>query len=281
MNSNGAADGASMRAGSEDHWSHDFEGKWQAAGCPLLPGRSCHTVGFHNLNLLIVNLKVSNPNKLIVDAFLTISMCQGLGPTKYDEFSEIDRMCTTACWGWRNAVGSLIEVRWLRQAYHGPQLTDLRMNRTQRGMVSSKSRSQRVLRVSDNNTPFARAFGHTTQQQKVQSSPGFDIQSWISNPPSYPEERFYFSRHRCFNSTIYILIYIYIYIYVYVYIHVHMCIYIYIYTYIHTYTYICIYVYTYMYIYVYVYIVRTPPTSRVRTSAAAPPAEIRHSYYYD
>ena len=49
------------------------------------------TVGFHNFNF---NLRVSNPNKLIVDVFVTrcrISMCQGLGPKKYDEISEIDR----------------------------------------------------------------------------------------------------------------------------------------------------------------------------------------------
>ena len=53
------------------------------------------TVGFHNFNLRIFNLRVSNPNKLIVDVFLTrcrISMCQGLGPKKHDEISEIDRM---------------------------------------------------------------------------------------------------------------------------------------------------------------------------------------------
>ena len=46
---------------------------------------SSGTVGFHNSNLRIFNLRVSNPNELIVDAFLTrcrISMCQGLGPTK-------------------------------------------------------------------------------------------------------------------------------------------------------------------------------------------------------
>ena len=50
------------------------------------------TVGFHNLNLRIFNLRVSNPNKLIVDVFLTrcrISMCQGLGPKERDEISEI------------------------------------------------------------------------------------------------------------------------------------------------------------------------------------------------
>ena len=53
-----------------------------------------HTVGFHNFNLRIFNLRVSNPNKLIVDVFLTrcrISMCQDLGPKKHDEISEIDR----------------------------------------------------------------------------------------------------------------------------------------------------------------------------------------------
>ena len=53
-----------------------------------------HTVGFHNFNLRIFNLRVSNPSKLIVDVFLTryrISMCQGLGPRKHDEISEIDR----------------------------------------------------------------------------------------------------------------------------------------------------------------------------------------------
>ena len=53
------------------------------------------TVGFHNFNLRIFNLRVSNPSKSIVDAFLTrcrISMCQGLGPKKHDEIAEIDRI---------------------------------------------------------------------------------------------------------------------------------------------------------------------------------------------
>ena len=57
---------------------------------------SQYTVGFHNFNLRIFNLRVSNPNKLIVDAFLTrcrISMCQGLGPKNHDDISEIDRNC--------------------------------------------------------------------------------------------------------------------------------------------------------------------------------------------
>ena len=45
------------------------------------PHRS--TVGFHDFNLRIYNLRVSNPSKLVVDVFLTrcrISMCQGPGP---------------------------------------------------------------------------------------------------------------------------------------------------------------------------------------------------------
>ena len=53
------------------------------------------TVGFHNFNLRIFNLRVSNPNKFIVDVFLTrcrIAMCQGLGPTKHADILEIDRM---------------------------------------------------------------------------------------------------------------------------------------------------------------------------------------------
>ena len=54
----------------------------------------CYTVGFHNFNLRIFNLRVSNPSKFIVDVFLTrcrISMCQGLVPKEHDEISEIDR----------------------------------------------------------------------------------------------------------------------------------------------------------------------------------------------
>ena len=53
------------------------------------------TVGFHNFNLQIFNSRVSNPNKLFVDVFLTrcrISMCQGLGPKNHDGISEIDRV---------------------------------------------------------------------------------------------------------------------------------------------------------------------------------------------
>ena len=72
------------------------------------------TVGFHNFNLRIFNLRVSNPNKSIVDAFLTrcrISMCQGLGPKEHDEISEID--CTSVYadtpvfGGWRTANSQL------------------------------------------------------------------------------------------------------------------------------------------------------------------------------
>ena len=54
----------------------------------------CPTVGFHNFNLRIFDSRVSNPEKLIVEVCLTrcrISMCQGSGPKKHDEISEIDR----------------------------------------------------------------------------------------------------------------------------------------------------------------------------------------------
>ena len=67
--------------------------RWPQLSLPACQGAS--TVGFHNFNLRIFNLRVSNPNKLIVDVFLTrcrISMCQGLGPKKHDEILEIDSM---------------------------------------------------------------------------------------------------------------------------------------------------------------------------------------------
>ena len=44
---------------------------------------TCNTASFHNFKSQNFKLRVSNPNKLIVDVFLTrcrISMCQGLGP---------------------------------------------------------------------------------------------------------------------------------------------------------------------------------------------------------
>ena len=64
-------------------------------GGPKEWGSEARTVDFHNFNLRIFNLRVSNPNNLIVGVFLTrrrISMCQGLGPKKHDEISEIDRI---------------------------------------------------------------------------------------------------------------------------------------------------------------------------------------------
>ena len=69
--------------------------KWfLGAGVPGAPPISL-TVGFHSFNLRIFNLRVANPNKLIVDVCLTrcrISMCQGLGTKKHYDISEIDRM---------------------------------------------------------------------------------------------------------------------------------------------------------------------------------------------
>ena len=66
------------------------------AGGPTNSGCSCggRTVGFHNFNLRIFNLRVSNQNKLIVDVFLTrcrISLFQGLGPKKHDDILKTDR----------------------------------------------------------------------------------------------------------------------------------------------------------------------------------------------
>ena len=74
---------------------------WNLVGICWLPKSlspaSCYwyTVGFHNFNLRIFNLRVSNPSKLTVDVLLTrcrISMCQGLGPKKHYKISGIDRM---------------------------------------------------------------------------------------------------------------------------------------------------------------------------------------------
>ena len=91
---------------------------WEPLGRTLRD--SLDTVGFHNFNLRIFNLRVSNPNELIVDAFLTrcrISMCQGLGPKKHDEISEIDRifgistgLARSAC----SAYAQLQPIVWAR-----------------------------------------------------------------------------------------------------------------------------------------------------------------------
>ena len=65
------------------------------------------TVGFHNFNLRIFNLRVSNPNKFIVDVFLTrcrISMCQTLGPKNTMNF----RKSTVLCGGMRPARAALV-----------------------------------------------------------------------------------------------------------------------------------------------------------------------------
>ena len=65
---------------------------WPGAG-PQKRGKGAPTVGFHNLNLRIFNLRVSNPNKIIVDVFVdTMSdfNVPGSRPKKHDETSEID-----------------------------------------------------------------------------------------------------------------------------------------------------------------------------------------------
>ena len=52
------------------------------------------TVGFHNVNLRTFNLRVSNPNKLIVDVFLHdvgFQCARVSAQQKHDEISEVDR----------------------------------------------------------------------------------------------------------------------------------------------------------------------------------------------
>ena len=63
------------------------------------------TVGFHNVNLRILNVRVSNPSKLIVDVFVdTMSdfNVPGSRPKKkHYEILEIDR--TSSCFFWRGS----------------------------------------------------------------------------------------------------------------------------------------------------------------------------------
>ena len=47
--------------------------------------------------------------------------------------------------GWRNTVGSLIEICWLKRAHHRPQFTGTCVKHSQSGTVSSNSRFQTVL----------------------------------------------------------------------------------------------------------------------------------------
>ena len=65
------------------HWHHQEKKAWDQTLSDEVP--HLRTVGLHNFNLQIFNLRVSNWNKLIVDVLLTrcrISMGQGLGPKK-------------------------------------------------------------------------------------------------------------------------------------------------------------------------------------------------------
>ena len=98
-----------------------------AANGSEFPGRVqkivTDTVGFHDFNLRIFNLRVSNPNKLIVCVFVTrcrISICQGLGPKKHDEISEIDCSSRSGekpcrdCGKWQQIRWSRAEIRLTR-----------------------------------------------------------------------------------------------------------------------------------------------------------------------
>ena len=92
-----------------------------------LPTTLTTTVGFHNYNFRIFNLRVSIPNKFIVDFFLTrcrISMCQGLGPKKHDEISEIDRSWIIRIWiseGLTQAYSCLKGVDFPRMNWIAPK----------------------------------------------------------------------------------------------------------------------------------------------------------------
>ena len=75
------------------------------------PQQDVSTVGFHNFNLRIFNLRVSNPNKLIVDVFVdTMSdfNVPGSRPKKHDAISEIDR--NDASYNDINAYAIIISV---------------------------------------------------------------------------------------------------------------------------------------------------------------------------
>ena len=64
---------------------------------PRAAARAIHysTVGAHNVNLIIFNLRVSNPNKLIVDFVrhdVGFQCARVSAKQKHDEISEIDGM---------------------------------------------------------------------------------------------------------------------------------------------------------------------------------------------
>ena len=110
-----------------------------------------YTVGFHNFNLRNFNLRVSNPNKLIVDVFLTrcrISMCQGLGPKKHDEISEIDRTGTPISSLWKalaiiRGLGSESKDRG-RGCMPNPRSADLDFSGLSRSQLLSSAKPHRA-----------------------------------------------------------------------------------------------------------------------------------------
>ena len=66
-------------------------GPGRRSGSATSRGPAPTTVGFHNFNLPIFNLRIPNPNKLIVYVFLTrcrISMCQSPGPKNTMKFQK-------------------------------------------------------------------------------------------------------------------------------------------------------------------------------------------------
>ena len=71
---------------------HDWEIHWKMPDTWKL--HTLHTVAFHNFNLRIFHLRVSNPNKSIVDVFLhdVGFQCARVSAQQKYEISEIDRI---------------------------------------------------------------------------------------------------------------------------------------------------------------------------------------------
>ena len=117
-----------------------------------------HIVGFHNFNPRIVNLRVSNPNKFIVDVFLLtrcrISMCQGLCPKNTKQFRK------STVYSWQDAV---CWARW------GLEYLD-----PLGSMLASELTSQWYV-IRENAT--------TCSDWEVQQSPRYVSAFWVVWPP--------------------------------------------------------------------------------------------------
>ena len=189
------------------------------------------TVGFHNFNLRTFNLRVSNSNKLIVDVFLTrcrISMCQGLGPKKHDEISEIDGNT------WALGIGC--------EGFGGPRHP---LRTPSASVMVSLCCPQIPLRFPLGSHYVYRKSTNIHEQSTLKKTLYFCVSSLrrghanlLCIVPILTDDPRRESRRRAplFHVMLVLLrclcIYIYIYTYIYIYIHIHMCIYIYIHTHI-------------------------------------------------